>query len=402
LGEQEFGNATLFQSTRDPFCYDVPQEDVYVNEGTVNETLVFTNRLLGITPVCKFDSSDSTQAWFNVMYSFSYPDADGFGGFGDFLAGLSLIAVCVYFVTSSDSGSLIVDHLASNGHEEHHWIQRVFWAFTEGAVATALLVAGGSQALGALQAASIVFALPFNLLLFLMMFCIVKMCQISEELDKTGTHIHKLPDPHQNVFAMPVFGGCFNIFEYLISGGQVHPDRVARGMHLPTFYMVQETFLALLLPMVSLWRIFGHLGYSMASKVILTLTYGVCFAAMVALFFCGFINKGFVAIAFTIFFSNACILTNARAHVREKFNLDGNPIGDFAFSSWMYPQVLAQCLYQFEVAGAMDQEAAADDDVASSQEVMEEKAMPAVIVEPTSDEVKEYPVEVIEGEDITA
>jgi len=56
---------------------------------------------------------------------------------------------------------LIVDHLASNGHEDHHWLQRVVWAFTEGAVATALLVAGGSDALGALQAAAIVFGLPF-------------------------------------------------------------------------------------------------------------------------------------------------------------------------------------------------------------------------------------------------
>lgn len=49
------------------------------------------------------------------------------------MAGLSLIALTIYFVTSSDSGSLIVDHLASNGHEDHHWAQRVFWAFTEGA-----------------------------------------------------------------------------------------------------------------------------------------------------------------------------------------------------------------------------------------------------------------------------
>ena len=77
------------------------------------------------------------------------------------MAGLSLVALTIYFVTSSDSGSLIVDHLASNGHEDHHWAQRVFWAFTEGAVATALLVAGGSRALAALQAASIVFGLPF-------------------------------------------------------------------------------------------------------------------------------------------------------------------------------------------------------------------------------------------------
>ena len=68
------------------------------------------------------------------------------------------------------------------------WIQRVFWAFTEGAVATALLVAGGSDALGALQAASIVFGLPYNFFLFIMCASIVKMCQVieSEQLEDSG------------------------------------------------------------------------------------------------------------------------------------------------------------------------------------------------------------------------
>lgn len=66
------------------------------------------------------------------MYSFSYPDAENFGGFGPFLSGLSIFTLAIYFVTSSDSGSLIVDILASNGSTEHHWIQRVFWALTEG------------------------------------------------------------------------------------------------------------------------------------------------------------------------------------------------------------------------------------------------------------------------------
>mmetsp|Transcript_14103 Transcript_14103/g.16323 ORF Transcript_14103/g.16323 Transcript_14103/m.16323 type:complete len:115 (-) Transcript_14103:38-382(-) len=95
------------------------------------------------------------------MYSFSYPDSSttGFGGFGPFLSGLSLITLAIYFITSSDSGSLVVDILASNGATEHQWIQRVFWAVTEGAVACALLIAGDTQALKALQAASIVFGL---------------------------------------------------------------------------------------------------------------------------------------------------------------------------------------------------------------------------------------------------
>lgn len=79
----------------------MPQDDV-----VVNGTVIFSNTLKGITPVCQFDNTDSTSAWFNLMFSFTYPDEDGFEGFGKFMAGLSLIALTIYFVTSSDSGSL--------------------------------------------------------------------------------------------------------------------------------------------------------------------------------------------------------------------------------------------------------------------------------------------------------
>lgn len=165
MGETHYGSADYFQAPGSENCYDVPQSDVVVN-GT---TTVFTNTLPGITPVCAFDSSNSESAWFNVMNSFSYPSEDSsFAGFGQFMSGISVFALAIYFVTSSDSGSLVVDTLASNGSEKHHWTQRVFWAFTEGAVATGLLVAGGNDALKSLQAASIVFGLPFNFFLIFM------------------------------------------------------------------------------------------------------------------------------------------------------------------------------------------------------------------------------------------
>merc|ERR1712207_19212 len=80
---------------------------------------------------------------------------------GGFLKGLSIILTVLYFVTSSDSGSLVVDLIAANG-QEAHVVQRVFWAITEGAVAIALLQAGGPQSLKALQAVSIIAGLPFT------------------------------------------------------------------------------------------------------------------------------------------------------------------------------------------------------------------------------------------------
>ena len=70
---------------------------------------------------------------------------------GTFLSVISIISLVLYFVTSSDSGSLVIDCLSANGHPDPPVIQRIFWAVTEGACATGLLVAGGSKALTALQ-----------------------------------------------------------------------------------------------------------------------------------------------------------------------------------------------------------------------------------------------------------
>src|SRR5690606_19255034 len=56
---------------------------------------------------------------------------------------LATLLVVTFFVTSSDSGSLVVDMLTNGGHEVSPLWQRVFWAVVEGVVAAALLLAGG-------------------------------------------------------------------------------------------------------------------------------------------------------------------------------------------------------------------------------------------------------------------
>lgn len=316
-----------------------------------NGTVIFENNLPGITPVCLFDTSDSTSAWFNVMYSFSYPDSDGFKGFGGFLSGLSLVAITIYFVTSSDSGSLVVDHLSANGHEEHHALQRVFWAVTEGAVATALLVAGGTEALDALQAASIVFGLPFNLFLFFMMISTVKMCQIAEWQDKHGGSESDFAPPEERSFIMPVFGGVLNIMEFIVSGGQVHPERVEKGMDLPSMFQIREFFIGAILPFWSYYRCLAAMGeevYGAAMRVFLTSIYTVLHFAWILMFIFTYRNDGFVAFGFTAFFINGCMLAALRMEVREHYGLEGNPIGDFICSSFGYPQVFTQMLQQFE------------------------------------------------------
>lgn len=81
------------------------------------------------------------------------------------------ILVVVFFVTSSDSGSLVVDSIASGGKLESPVPQRIFWAILEGVVASALLLGGG---LSALQTAAISAGLPFAVVLLIMCYSIYK------------------------------------------------------------------------------------------------------------------------------------------------------------------------------------------------------------------------------------
>lgn len=78
--------------------------------------------------------------------------------------------VISFFVTSSDSGSLVVDNLTSGGKVDSPIPQRVFWALMEGIIAVSLLVAGGNSALNALQIGVIISGLPFTVVMLVMMY----------------------------------------------------------------------------------------------------------------------------------------------------------------------------------------------------------------------------------------
>ncbi|MFW5974563.1 MAG: BCCT family transporter, partial [Natrialbaceae archaeon] len=88
---------------------------------------------------------------------------------GAISASLATLLVITFFVTSSDSGSLVIDHLTSGGKHDVPRAQRIFWAVTEGAVAAMLLYGGG---LSALQTAAITTGLPFAVILCLMCYTV--------------------------------------------------------------------------------------------------------------------------------------------------------------------------------------------------------------------------------------
>lgn len=101
---------------------------------------------------------------------------------GTLLSIIAVVLVLVFFITSSDSGSLVIDSITSGGKMDAPVLQRIFWAIMEGAIAIALLWIGGAQAVQALQAGAISTALPFTFVLLLM--CVSLVMGMRTELKK--------------------------------------------------------------------------------------------------------------------------------------------------------------------------------------------------------------------------
>jgi len=145
--------------------------------------------------VCLYNQG-TTDIFFDQLASY------GPRGFTDLLCVIGLVALVFYFVTSSDSGSFVIDIISANGHPDPPVAQRVFWSITEGATACALLAAGrnlpNSQgSLKALQSCSMVAGLPYTFVLFwcsqsLFLLCREESGEISKDRKTFNTFILSL------------------------------------------------------------------------------------------------------------------------------------------------------------------------------------------------------------------
>ncbi|CAM3945686.1 Glycine betaine transporter [Pseudomonas reidholzensis] len=107
----------------------------------------------GLRDLAQAVDQDTSLALFAFLEHFPFSTA---------ISTLAVVMVVVFFVTSADSGAMVVDMLASGGQENTPIRQRIFWASSMGLVAIALLLADG---LKALQTATIASALPFTIAL---------------------------------------------------------------------------------------------------------------------------------------------------------------------------------------------------------------------------------------------
>ncbi|SHK81833.1 betaine/carnitine transporter, BCCT family [Marinobacter antarcticus] len=119
----------------------------------------------GIGELAKNGLTDVSLAMFQMFANLPLTEVISFVG---------IILVLVFFVTSSDSGSLVIDSITAGGKTDAPTAQRVFWVVMEGAIAAALIFGGGEDALGAIQATAIMAGLPFTAILLVMTWGLLK------------------------------------------------------------------------------------------------------------------------------------------------------------------------------------------------------------------------------------
>lgn len=110
--------------------------------------------------------TETVSAWTPELSLFKMLDPFPMSGV---LSAIGIVLVIVFFITSSDSGSLVIDSITAGGKVDAPVVQRVFWCTFEGLVAIALLLGGG---LASLQAAAIATGFPFAIVLVAMCYSV--------------------------------------------------------------------------------------------------------------------------------------------------------------------------------------------------------------------------------------
>ena len=225
-----------------------------------------------------------------------------------FIRVVALITIVLYFVTSSDSGSLIIDCLSANGNPEPPVLQRIFWALTEGACATALLYTSGEKALAALQTVSIAGGLIYTVILNFM--CVALWKLLKEEGGDD--------DPDSRHFLSSIFAALdFNSAKKLFS-----------------------VIVAIFAPWWSAGRSAGKVYGQKAwphMLIVATLFYGWIVLEIVEI-----VEDGLAYIGWVVLFGFFTYVVGIRIAVRNRYNISGSMVEDALSVIFMYPFAIDQ------------------------------------------------------------
>jgi len=264
----------------------------------------------------------------NQIYHIMEPYANA-TGFLQFFLWLGLV---IYFLTSSDSGSMTDDIISASGlsAERVPWWQKVFWCWTEGLVAIALVNTGG--ALKALQALSIVIGLPYTILLCMMVPSLYRLVK-KEVGDEDIATSYKFNTQ---------LGDIFELFSPKC-GSPCSP-----GKH------VTSILLGLVFPFLAVFKVFKHLKPEAPTQAMLIGLTAQCFhLAWLIFMIVEWANGGRNAhnMAWLWFTFFLCVVTFARVEMRYKHKVWGSVFDDIFAAMFLWPIALAQLQMMAETDG---------------------------------------------------
>lgn len=228
---------------------------------------------------------------------------------------ITLICIVLYFVTSSDSASFVVDILAANGMENPPLAQKIFWAFTEGAAAAALLASANDDdpgsALNAVRALPIILGLPYTFLLFWMCQGLLLVCR-----EESG-------------------------------------DLMITRKNFTVFFINLEptSFLAILVPFVPLGEVAAKTWNG--SKVFYSLAFGAVWTSMIVFICLSAVDSAFGMMAVSIYFMMGLAVAGLRVAMRNKLGITGDMVSDACVCCFAFPFAVGQLAAEtFVLAGS--------------------------------------------------
>merc|ERR1719174_623403 len=237
----------------------------------------------------------------------------------------------IYFLTSSDSGSMVDDIVGSSGLSAERipgW-QKVFWCCTEGLVAIAL-ISQGQTSLKAIQAMSIIIALPYTGLLCMMVpacYRVMKKEAGDEDIKKSFKFNTQLLDFLEG-FKPGMPSPCSPC---------THVCAVLTGLFLPCISIFKCS--RFLYPTSMCYAVF--ISFIAQILYLLFFVFQIAEAGLMGMHAIGWLAH--------LFFIS--IVTFTRVEMRYHFNVWGTPIDDGCASLFMYPFVLAQCQMMADTNG---------------------------------------------------
>jgi len=239
----------------------------------------------------------------------------------------------IYFLTSSDSGSMTDDIISASGLSASKipiW-QKVFWCFTEGIVAIALISVTKGGALKTLQNVSIIIGLPFTFLLCMMVPSLYR--ALKKELGD------------KDILASKRFNTqLLDIFEGFQPNG---------GSPCPPLTHIKSILTGLLVPGASLFQAFkGCYPESLKFNMVVATVGQILYICWFALHIVEVEKEGMHTIAWLCFTAFFLLVAFARGELRRKYNIWGNALEDLFCAIMLYPFVLAQMEMQATTDGS--------------------------------------------------